>query len=82
MITGIIAGRNVARIRRICLVAIRGSSGSGRVVGVVLTVDLAKRDSEIKILLGCSEEEIADIMSVLSSGPMRAPLVRRFAPAT
>lgn len=34
-------------------------SGERKVVGVVCTVDFIKRDSEIKILVGCNEEEIA-----------------------
>lgn len=34
-----------------------GSSDNKRVTGVLCTVDMMKRDSEIKILLGCTEEE-------------------------
>ena len=29
-----------------------------KVVGIICTVDLLKRDSEIKILIGCNEKEI------------------------
>lgn len=36
-------------------------SGGNTVTGIVCTVDLVKRDSEIKILLGCNEEEEAYI---------------------
>jgi len=35
----------------------RGTGDMG-VVAVMVTVDMVKRDSEIKILLGCTEEEI------------------------
>ena len=33
-------------------------SGTKKVVGIICTVDLLKRDSEIKILIGCNEQEI------------------------
>jgi len=35
----------------------RGSVDTG-VVAIMVTVDMVKRDSEIKILLGCTEDEI------------------------
>ena len=35
-----------------------GTAPERGVVGVICTVDLVKRDSEIKILLGCTEGEI------------------------
>ena len=35
----------------------RGTADTG-VVAIMVTVDLVKRDSEIKILLGCTEEEM------------------------
>lgn len=38
-----------------------GSSGSARVTGVVVTVDLYKRDTEQKVLLGCSLREAKTI---------------------
>ncbi len=34
-----------------------GSSGTGAVDAVLLTVDIAKRDSEIKLLLSCTDKE-------------------------
>ncbi len=34
-----------------------GTESAGRVDAVVCTVDLMKRDSEIKLLIGCTEEE-------------------------
>lgn len=36
----------------------RGSEKDAAVNGVVCTVDLMKKDSEIKVLIGCSEEEM------------------------
>ena len=35
-----------------------GTEPEKGIVGVICTVDLDKRDSEIKILFGCTEEEI------------------------
>jgi len=54
----------------------RGSSEAG-VVAVAVTVDLGKRDSEIKILLGCTEEEIAIINDVHNGQYMKGILIRR-----
>lgn len=44
------------------------------IVGVILTVDLLKRDSEIKVLIGTSEADINTIMQFHSS---MAPLLVR-----
>ena len=41
----------------------RGSGSPSALCGIVVTVDLMKRDSEIKILLGCTEDEIAAILA-------------------
>ena len=35
----------------------RGSADGGRCDAIICTVDLWKRDSEIKLLIGCTEEE-------------------------
>ena len=40
----------------------RGSDPAQRLDGVVCTVDLMKRDSEIKLLIGCTEEEKTKIL--------------------
>ncbi len=37
----------------------RGSDPDGRVDAILCIVDLVKRDSEIKVLIGCTEEEKA-----------------------
>lgn len=34
-------------------------TGERKIVGIICTVDLLKRDSEIKILVGCTESEIS-----------------------
>jgi inorganic pyrophosphatase len=54
-----------------------GASGERRANAVVCTVDLLKRDSEIKLLLGCADEEIQTIADFLNTGEMRCLLVRR-----
>ena len=44
-----------------------GSAGKREVVAVAVTVDFVKRDSEIKILVGCTDEEIEKIQIQLGS---------------
>jgi inorganic pyrophosphatase len=44
---------------------------------VILTVDLLKSDAEIKIILGCCEEELQAILGFHNKNNMRATLVRR-----
>ena len=54
-----------------------GASGSHHLSGVILTVDLHKRDTEIKILLGCTKEEIQTALNFHNTKSMRAFLVCR-----
>lgn len=54
-----------------------GSLPHRKLVGIVCTVDFWKRDVEIKLLLGCSAEDIAKVMTHINGGPMRGILVRR-----
>jgi len=54
-----------------------GVSGNRDLSGLILTVDLHKRDTEIKILLGCTEEEIQTILDFHNAKSMRAFLVCR-----
>jgi coenzyme F420-0:L-glutamate ligase / coenzyme F420-1:gamma-L-glutamate ligase len=44
---------------------------------LAITVDLLKGDAEIKLLLGCDEEEKQTILNFLNGQSMRASLVRR-----
>jgi inorganic pyrophosphatase len=55
----------------------RGSRKAGTLSAVIMTVDLHKRDTEIKILLGCTETEIQTILDFHNDHDMRAALVRR-----
>ena len=53
-------------------------SGEKKVDAVVCIVDLAKKDSEIKILIGCTEEEKALVYEIHNETPyMKGILIRR-----
>lgn len=54
-----------------------GSLPVRAVTGVICTVDLHKRDAELKILLGCTPEEAAGMLKTHHSGSMGAILVLR-----
>lgn len=55
-----------------------GSQEPKTIVGVICTVDLLKKDSEIKILLGCTEEEISIVeRDHNDSDMMKGLLIRR-----
>lgn len=54
-----------------------GSLPEKQVVGVAVTVDLVKRDSEIKVLLGLTEQEIHTVYQFHNEGPMSAMVIRR-----
>lgn len=55
-----------------------GSRASRELDAVIFTVDLKKRDSETKLLLGCTEEEKQTVLSFLNDNSMRTMLVRRW----
>ncbi|MBR7040458.1 MAG: inorganic pyrophosphatase [Clostridia bacterium] len=53
-------------------------SGEKRVDAVICTVDLMKRDSEIKILIGCTEKEKEEVYRTHNGSPfMKGILIRR-----
>lgn len=54
-----------------------GSRPDRDLTAVLLTVDLHKRDAEIKLVLGCTEEETQTALEHLNSFSMRALLVNR-----
>ena len=57
-----------------------GTDSRRQVDAVVCTVDLRKRDSEIKILIGCTEEEKAAILAIHNNAEfMKGVLIRRHA---
>ncbi|HTX92426.1 MAG TPA: hypothetical protein VMC09_14540 [Anaerolineales bacterium] len=54
-----------------------GISGEHRLTAVIVTVDSLKRDSEIKLMLGCIETELQTALGFHQGNDMRALLVRR-----
>ena len=54
-----------------------GSMRPPVVTGVVCTVDQTKRDTEVKLLLGCTREEEKTILTFLNLGNMAAVLLWR-----
>jgi inorganic pyrophosphatase len=54
-----------------------GSRPEEGVTAVVCTLDLEKRDAEVKILLGCTPQEARQVLTVHNRGAMSAVLVRR-----
>ena len=55
----------------------RGSGDAAELVGLILTVDLIKKDAELKLLLGCTEDDIQIILNFLNKNSMRAVHLRR-----
>ena len=56
----------------------RGTMPDKRVNAMICTVDLMKRDSEIKLLIGCTEEEIKKIYDFHNDSEyMKGILIRR-----
>lgn len=54
-----------------------GSLPEKTVTALVCTIDLHKRDVEIKLLLGCTPQEARDILTFHNSGSMAALLLER-----
>lgn len=53
-----------------------GDDHSGGVVGIICTIDAVKKDSEIKVLYNCTEDNIATALMMTNNGPMTGMLVR------
>lgn len=54
-----------------------GSLPGRTVTAIVCTVDLEKRDVEVKMLLGCTPEEVQEILATHNRGSQSAILVER-----
>ena len=54
-----------------------GSLRPAEVEGVIVTVDLLKRDAEIKILLGCTAEEMRSALATHDAAMQAATLLLR-----
>jgi inorganic pyrophosphatase len=55
----------------------RGSISGHPLQAILVIVDLHKRDSEIKLLLGCTPQETQTLLNFHNSGLMRAKLLKR-----
>jgi inorganic pyrophosphatase len=53
-----------------------GSGGQREITGIVCSVDLAQRDTEIKILLGCAADDINIIADFHNRGDQAAIVIR------
>lgn len=55
-----------------------GTDKQRQIDAIICTVDMVKRDSEIKILMGCTEEQKQTVLAVHNDSPgMSGILVRR-----
>jgi inorganic pyrophosphatase len=54
-----------------------GSSGNRIVDSIICTIDLEKRDAEIKLLVGCTEPEEEVILGFHNNVSMKGILVKR-----
>ncbi len=54
-----------------------GSMPERELVGIAVTVDAFKSDSEIKLLIGCNDGEIAMVSAFHNSGCQHALVIRR-----
>jgi inorganic pyrophosphatase len=48
-----------------------GSLGTGSITGILCTVDLFKRDGEMKLLFGCTPEDVQIILDFINRNSMR-----------
>jgi inorganic pyrophosphatase len=55
----------------------QGSLGDKRLIGVICTVDSRKKDTEVKLLIGCTEDKIKTIENFFNNDIMSGILVRR-----
>jgi inorganic pyrophosphatase len=55
----------------------RGTDTTGKIDKIICTVDLRKKDSEIKILVGCNAAEKDLILQFHNRGLMKAILIER-----
>jgi inorganic pyrophosphatase len=55
----------------------RGTMEESSLVGIVCAVDVLKRDSEIKLLVGCTADEMDTILRFLNNNYMSAIVISR-----
>mgnify|MGYP001431437787 CR=1 FL=1 len=57
----------------------RGTDKEQKIDAIICTIDLMKRNSKIKILIGCTEEEKENIYHIHNDSTyMKGILIRRF----
>jgi inorganic pyrophosphatase len=57
----------------------RGSDASGKIDAILCTIDLRKKDSEIKILIGCTRDEKKQILEFHNRNEyMKGLLIERY----
>ena len=54
-----------------------GSLPQKTITVIICTVDMQKRDTEIKLLLGCTPTEMQNILKTHNSGPQAGILIER-----
>jgi len=54
-----------------------GSMSEKKLEAILVIVDLKKRDSEIKLMLGCTPEETKTLLNFHNTGLMRAEILKR-----
>ncbi|NJD61037.1 MAG: inorganic pyrophosphatase [Anaerolineales bacterium] len=52
-----------------------GTLGKKEVVGVLCTVDLLKRDTELKVLCDCTSKQVEAILDFINQGQMRGIMI-------
>ncbi len=55
----------------------RGSLEGSGLAGIIITIDRTKRDSEIKLLIECTVEEMQNILAFHNDGKMSGILILR-----
>lgn len=58
----------------------RGSLAEATVTGVIATIDTHKRDAELKLLIGCTEDEMTSALVTHRTEWQDALLIRRSGP--
>lgn len=55
-----------------------GTAGHRRLTAIACTVDMKERDAEIKLIIGCTDKEIAVIEDCHNSLHQSAIIIRRY----
>jgi inorganic pyrophosphatase len=56
---------------------IKGNNNNFKVAGIICSVDIVKKDSEIKVLFNCTEKNIKTAMMMFNNDYLRGILFRR-----